>query len=141
MSMSNSDKEVNYHIIYTALNPLGAEEARCGDLGWDPDDSVAMKKVFIDLIVPHIQGWPAFWREKLKRSLAYYINQPKILEYEVLVDQDISMHDPTDYSAFFRVLWEALFPGERLEDISLEGVVENNDIMEINKIYGVKFDD
>jgi hypothetical protein len=40
------------------------------------------------------------------------------------------MAEPSDVRGFFSVLWDVLFPGENLKAVSLDDVVENNDIME-----------
>ncbi len=83
--------------------------------------------------MPFVATWPNWRRAKLKDSLAYYLDQPEILDQKVLAaQQDLTLLDFDDVGRFFRWLWETLYPGDNYRDVDLLGVVENNDVMETN---------
>jgi hypothetical protein len=124
-------EQVNYWTIYSAIAVLEQAESMHGELGIDPDDTNSVRNALAAIVAPHVQKWSPFWRNKLRLSLAYYIRRPDILNYKVLANlQDFSMAEPSDVRGFFSVLWDVLFPGENLKAVSLDDVVENNDIME-----------
>jgi hypothetical protein len=131
--------EVNYWLIGCALGALEEEESRLGDLEIDPDDARLMRELFSRIVAPRVRNWREIWREKLRVTLAYYIRRRIALDYETFggLLQDLTMPEPSDMAAFLSLLSDVLFEGQSWEEVRLEGVVENNDVMEINKLYAV----
>jgi len=125
---------VNYWLIFSAIGQLMAAEARNGGpLGLLPDVESNIKQAFSLHVKPRIDGWPDRRRERLRLSLAYFIGKPSVLEYDVLANiQDLTMPEPSDFSQFFRWLYESLFPDQPMNELDLSGVQEDNDAMQMN---------
>jgi hypothetical protein len=131
--------EANYWLLHSALSPLEEMEAKQDESIDDPDDPEKVRRVMVEKIKPVIENWSSASREKLRISLAYFIRKPQFLVDRVLGSlQDLSMPEPAHPEEFFQIMWDAIFPGERWQDISTVGVVENNDMMEINDIWTSK---
>lgn len=124
----------NYWFIFSAVGHLMVAEAKNGGpLGLLPDVESNIKEAFAAYIKPQVLRWPEKRIQRLRLSLAYFINKPRVLEYDVLANvQDLTMPEPSDYQQFFRWLYEVLFPDQPMEEIDLSDVQEDNDVMQMN---------
>jgi hypothetical protein len=125
---------VNYYLLQAAIAYLEIAEAENGQpLDLDPNDESLMKRSFEAHVRPEVNRWSPVRRERLKKSLAYFLYRPVVLRDEVLANvQDLTMSEPADIRQFFVWLYESLFPDERLRDVDISNVSEDNDIMQIN---------
>ena len=112
------------------------EVAECehgGPLPLDTEDERSMKLAYEQHVRPWVERWAPHRKEELKRSLAYFLQKPEVLDYDVLANvQDLTMPEPSDIQQIFRWLYEVLFPDEPLSEVDLSDVVEDNDTMETN---------
>jgi hypothetical protein len=127
-------RSVNHYLIESALSYLMVAEAENGKpLPIDPDDESSAKQSFELYVVPRVRRWSLLRRDRLRLSLAYFLNHPAVLEDDVLANvQDLTMREPSDIQRFFRWLFESLFPETRLSEVDLSGVTEDNDVMQMN---------
>lgn len=127
-------RTVNCYLIESALLYLMTAEAEYGKpLPLDPNDEGSMKRAFTLYVRPEVQRWSSDRRERLKLSLAYFLQKPDVLEDDVLANvQDLTMPEPSDIQQWFLWLYESLFPNENARSVDVSDVVEDNDVMEMN---------
>lgn len=127
-------KTVNCYLIMTAFGILEvAEVENGGPLPLDPDDERSMKDAYARHVKPWVDRWAQHRKDELKRSLAYFLQKPEVLENDVLANvQDLTMPEPSDIQKLFLWLYEVLFPDEPPSEVDLSDVVEDNDIMKTN---------
>jgi len=125
---------VNHCLIESALGYLMIAEAANGKpLLLDPDDECSTKGVFTRYVQPQVQRWSSRRRERLRLSLAYFLERPAVLADDVLANiQDLTMREPSDIRQWFLWLYESLFPNENVKGVDVSNVVEANNVMEMN---------
>lgn len=124
---------VNYFLIEATLAPLTIRSVTSnGELTIDPDDTVELRQIINAHVVPYVEQWSDKYREKLRLSLACFLQRPDVLDRVLASQQDLEMPEPSDLVGFFCVLWECLFPGQDAGTVDLSHIEEDNDMMEIN---------
>lgn len=110
-----------------------AEAENGGPLELQPDNESIIKKSFAVYVRPEVERWSDGRRNRLKMSLAYFINKPVVLENDVLANvQDLTMPEPRDIRQFFEWFYEALFPDHPMNEVDVSNVQEDNDVMQMN---------
>jgi hypothetical protein len=128
---------VSYFHINALLEGLAYAEARRGrPLDIHPDDESSMKEAYAAHVVPNFARLSIEGKELVKRSLAYFLKKRGDHWHQVLAnEQDLTLPEPTDVRSMFCWLWEVLFPREDFRQIETDEFAENNDPLEINKLY------
>lgn len=125
---------VNHCLIESALGYLMIAEAENGaPLNLAPDVEPNIKEAFEKYVKPEVEQWSEKRFERLKLSLAYFVNKPDVLSDDVLANvQDLTMPEPSDIQQFFRWFYEVLFPDQPIKNIDVSNVKEDNDVMQMN---------
>lgn len=124
----------------TALQVLAMEELSGVDLDLDANDERSMKRAFATYIKPWLKDLPTDRQEAFRITLAYFLKQDDFPEVTWMT-HGLSLNDPVDERRVFVWLWEILYPGARPEHTDTKDVVEENDIMGINRIQGIDLPD
>jgi hypothetical protein len=126
-------KPINYWVIAHAFTDIPSTFTDKGLNKFDPNDERSTKRLFARYVIPRVAKWSDERKSQLKRSLAFYLNDTKVLSDVLEFDLDNERPDPDDPRIYFRWMFEVLFPFDdpNLDQRHISQVVEN-DILKAN---------
>ena len=127
--------KANCYYLMMALQMLALEQMKGNALSLDPNDEQCMKSTFAAYILPWLKALPVDCQQAFRVTLAYYL-KGKDFPHVTWMAQGLSLDDPDDEHLMFTWLWDVLFPGSRPDEIDTSKVIEDDDIMGINRIQG-----
>jgi hypothetical protein len=96
---------------------------------YNPDVEEEVKELAKAVLLPEFIQQKDILRQKVKDSLAYYLNFPEKADFESILDSLlIPMKTPKNASLFFQWIWDIFFNQESIEYIKNETVKEDFDV-------------
>lgn len=125
---------VNPYFLHTLLEPITGladdDDAVSVYRSVDPNDSVRMRAVIRQLIVPHANSLSYAVRERVKLAYRYYLSRDGS-SFARVFNANLPPFDPPDDARLFFVwIWEECFPNEDSRLAGWRDYVENADINE-----------
>lgn len=131
----NVMKTVNFWFIWRALSNLDEKGAGAkGIVSFDPNSEQSVKNAYVVCVLPWFKKLSDIQQREFMVTLAYFLRKDGFTGSEILSQLvDLDMPRPRDERCLFVWLFECLFPHHSVNEVDIQGVCDNNDVMELSR--------